>query len=233
MPNPSNGDLPCPQSQARQLACLTVDVASLPPATVSIVGGLLAAIVGGLITRGVARNSSRKERIDEYRREVRAAASAIVRTAHTLIDSANSFEKSMSWSEDAVRITPDHDESYRACQTAKVELDEKVADFTLLVDLDVLSKAATKLHINATTTYNAIATINMSPEWPKYTEQRLKAGLENIYQHVLMLEAKVVPNFRQCVYNYIPHTIVDEKRRRARRLLPFSASWRWIKHQHR
>lgn len=188
--------------------------------------GSVATILAVLITRGTVRSSSRTERTDEYRREVRSAASSIVRTAHTFIDSANAFEKSMFWIEDTVGVTPDHDESYLACQRAKAELDEKVEDFTLLVDIDVLFRVAVSLYANALMAYNAMATINMSAEWPKYTEDRLKAGLEKVYQHVDILEAKAVPNFRKCVHKYMPHTIVEENRRRARILRPFTASWR-------
>jgi hypothetical protein len=215
-----------------------VDIATLlTNNTGPIIGGLIGSastLLTVLITQYTMRSSSRKERTDEYHREVRSAASSIVHTAHIFIDSANAFEKSMFW-EDTVRITRDHDESYRACQTANAELQDKIEDFNLLVDINALSKAAFRLRVNTLTAYNAIATINMLPEWPRYTEDRLKAGLEKIYQHMITLEAKALPNFQECVYKYMHHTIVDDKRqrRRTRILRPFTASWRWLIKQHR
>lgn len=202
-----------------------------------IVGGLIGSastLFAVLITQYTMRSSSRRERTDEYHREVRSAAHSIVHTAHTFIDSANVFERSMSW-EDAVRITQDHDESYRACQTANAELDEKIKEFNFLVDINVLSKTASRLRANTWAAYNAISTINMSPEWPRYTEDRLKAELEKINQHLIILEAKVLPNFQECVYKYMHHTIVHDKRQRqgTRILRPFTASWRWLIKQHR
>lgn len=179
-------NLTCPASPewaGTSVTVPSVDITSLLTANAGpIVGGLIgsvATILGVLITRGTVRSSSQKERTDEYRREVRSAASSIVRTAHTFMDSANAFEKSIFWIEDAVRATPDHDESYLACQTAKAELDEKVADFTFLVDIDVLSKAAFRLYVNALMAYNAIATINMSSEWPKYCTPKITLRLSS------------------------------------------------------
>lgn len=200
-----------------------------------IVGGLIGSvstILAVLITRGALRSSSRKERTDEYRREVRSAASSIVRAAHTFIDAAKAFEGSMFWINEAVRITPDHDESYLACQTARAEVDEKTTDFEFLVDIDVLSRAASMLYVHASMAYFAMFTINDSSEWRNYTESGLEDEKKKIREYTDILE-KALPKFRERVKLYVPHTIVEERRRRKRILRPFTTSWRWLMKQHR
>lgn len=201
-----------------------------------IVGALIATIggiVGGLIVRGTARSSSRKERTDEYRREVRSAASSIVRAARTFIDAATAFNRSIFWIQDAVRTTPDHDESYLACQAARAELDEKVADFQFLGDIDVLSDAAFMVYIHASMAYYAMFNINSSSEWANYTEAKLEDEREQIRKFTNALEKKALPKFRESVKKYVPHTIVEEKRRRTRIPRALIASWRWLMKQHR
>lgn len=106
----------CPERSGTSASVPPVDVVNLLTANAGpIVGGLIgsvATILGVLITRGTVRSLSRKERADEYRREMRSAVSSIVREARTFIDAASAFERSMFWINDAVRITPDHNESY-------------------------------------------------------------------------------------------------------------------------
>lgn len=201
-----------------------------------IVGGLLATIggiVGGLIVRGTARSSSRKERTDEYRREVRSAASSIVRAARTFIDAATAFNRSIFWIQNAVRTTPDHDESYLACQAARAELDEKVADFQFLVDIDALSDAAFMVYVHTSMAYYAMFNINSRSELANYTEAKLEDERNQIRKFTEALEKKALPKFRESVKKYVPHTIVEEKRRRTRIPRALTASWRWLMKQHR
>jgi hypothetical protein len=182
-----------------------------------------------LIAGGTAHGLSRTQRTDEYRREVRSAASSIVRAARPFLDAASAFKNSIFWINDAVRVASGHDESYRACQTAMAELAEKIADFQLLVDIDVLSKSAFMVSVYAKMAYDEIDTITIESKIgsrANFTEARLDDELEQIRKHLKTLEEKVLPKFRECVHKYIPHAIVGAKRRRERILRPITASWR-------
>ncbi|MDQ2882332.1 MAG: hypothetical protein M3Y48_14280 [Actinomycetota bacterium] len=128
--------------------------------TASGLGAVVGAAVNGLLARGTARSSSRTEREDEYRREVRSAASAVVRSAHTFVHAAKALEESMCWIQDAVRVTPDRNDKYLACEAAKAELAEKIVDFQLLVDADELPDAAFRVQARATVTHFSMVVAN-------------------------------------------------------------------------
>jgi hypothetical protein len=214
-----------------------VDIATLlTNNTGPIVGGLIGStstILAVLITRGTMRSSSRKQRTDDYRREVRSAASTIVGAAGTFIDAAKAFSGSIFWTKEAVRSTPGHNERYLACQKAKAGLDEKLAGFELLIDIDALSTAAFMVHFNSTMADFATFNVSFSSQWPEYTEAQLEDELKQIRKYTEDLEKKGLPKFLECVKKYVPPTIVEENRRRKRLLRPFAASWRWLIKQHR
>jgi nitrate reductase gamma subunit len=93
-----------------------------------LVGGLIT-LVGVLITRRTTRGTARLQRTDDYRREVRSAASAVLGAARTFIDAARALDMSIFWIRDAVQSTPDHEERYLACQAARAKLQEKLEYF--------------------------------------------------------------------------------------------------------
>lgn len=226
-----------PGRSGASVTVLRVDIVSLlinnPVAImVGLIGGVFT-ILAVLITRGTMRGSSRKQRTDEYRRDVRSAASSVVSAARTFIDAAKAFRGSIFWIKDAVRSTPGHDERYLACKKAKAELDGKLAEFELLVNNDMLSKAAIWVKINSTMADCATFNISFSSQWSTYTETQLEDELELIHKHTVDLEKKALPKFLECVKECVPHTIVEEKRRRARILRPFASPWRWLRNQHR
>jgi hypothetical protein len=201
----------------------------------AIVGGLIgsvATLLSVLITRGTMLSSSRKVRTDEYRREVRSAASSVVGAARSFIDATNAFEKSISWVKGAVRTTSGHDERYLAYQAARGELEEKIANFEFLVDIDMLAKAAHAITFHTLLIELSIPQINTS-KLLSYTEAMFRVDLKGIRDQTKALEKTALPNFRESVKKYVPHTIVEEKRRRERILLPFTASWCWLIKQHR
>lgn len=211
-------------------------IGSFLTANPAIVGGLIggaSAIMVGLIVRSTARGSSRTQRTDEYRREVRSAASSIVRAARPFLDAARAFERSIFWDKGTARTRTGHDESFRACQTAMAEFEEKIADFRLLVDIDMLSGSAAMASVHAKLAYDAIENIQHDSGWTNFTEAQLDNELEQIRKYAHNLEKKVLPEFRKCVHKYMPHTIVGAKRRHERILRPVTASWRWLMDQHR
>lgn len=212
------------------IAKLLTDNAGTMVASLSAIVG---AIVGGLIVRGTARSSSRTQRTDEYRREVRSAASSVVRAVRTFIDATKAFERSIFWIKEAVRSTPGHDERYIACKKAKAELNEKLADFELLTDTDALSTVAFMVGVNSTLADCATFNLSFSSQWPNYTETQLEDELKQIRKYTEDLERKTLPKFLERVKERAPHTIVEERRRRKRILRPFTASWRWLIKQHR
>jgi hypothetical protein len=69
-----------------------------------LVGGLIA-LVGVLITRRTTRGTARLQRTDDYRREVRSAASAFVAAARAFIDAARALGMLIFWIRDAVQST--------------------------------------------------------------------------------------------------------------------------------
>src|SRR5918997_187573 len=81
--------------------------------------------------------------------------------------------------------------------------------------------------------YFSMVTTNISSEWSKCTEAQPEDELKEIQSRTKTLEKNAVPNFRECVHKYVPHTIVEERRRRRRIIRPFTASWRWLIKQHR
>jgi hypothetical protein len=94
-----------------------------------IVGGLIGSsstILTVLITRATMRGSSRKQRTDEYRREVRSAASSAVIAARAFIDARECIRESAFWFQGTIQTTSGHDESYLAYQEAKVELEQRL-----------------------------------------------------------------------------------------------------------
>jgi hypothetical protein len=196
-----------------------VDIASL--LTASSVG----VIVGSLITRGTARSSSRTERTDEYRREVRSAASLIVGATRSFIDAAMAFERSIYWVKGAVQTTSGHDETYIACQETIVDLAEKIANFEFLVDIDILSKTAHMIYRYVGLTDIAVCGINIASRLPNYTEAEFKVDLKEIREQTLSLEKTALPEFRECVKKYVPHTIVEEKRWRKSIVRALTVPW--------
>lgn len=201
-----------------------------------IVGGLIgsvATLVGVLITRGTMRGSSRKQRTDEYRREVRSAASSVVSAAHTFIDAAIVLERSVFLVKDTVRTPSGHDQRYYAYQHARVELEEKIADFEFLVDIDMLSKAARAITVHALLTDLSIPEIIDESKFSHYTEATLGDDLKAIRMHTDSLKKTILPAFRESVIKYVPHTIVEERRRRKRIFRLFTIFWTWLVKQHR
>jgi len=103
---------------------------------------LLAVALGGLIARGMARWSSPTERTDEYRHEVRSAASAVVSAAEVYGNAVRDFIKSIVWIDDhsGAHALPEARESYTRCGQTHAALDKKVADFDFLIDVDTMSR---------------------------------------------------------------------------------------------
>jgi hypothetical protein len=205
-----------------------LDIAKLLAANAgTIVGGLIGSastMLTVLITRGTVRSSSRTEREDEYRREVRSAASSIVGAARSFINATNAFERSISWVKDAVRTTSGHDERYLAHQETRVELEEKIANFEFLADIDILSKSTLAITFHVLLIELSIPVITTS-ELSNDTEANFRIDLKSIRDQIKTLEKTDLPNFRQSVKKYVPHTIVEERRRRKRIPRALAVSW--------
>jgi hypothetical protein len=200
-----------------------------------IVGGLVGSattILAVLITRATMRGSSRKQRTDEYRREVRSAANSVVIAARAFIDAASAFERSVFWFQGTIQTTSGHDERYLAYQEAKVELEQKIADFQSLVDIDVLSKAARTIRFHALLIELAIPEINDASKLSNYPESNFRSDLKDIRKSVEALRKTALPEFRDSVIKYMPHTIVEEHRRRMRILRLFPTIWCWLVKQY-
>ncbi len=80
---------------------------------------------------------------------------------------------------------------------------------------------------------DAIDAINIESEWAGFTEAQLDDELKKIQEYTQTLEREKLLEFQECVQKYMPHTIVSAKRWRERKLRPVTASWRWLKQQHR
>jgi hypothetical protein len=205
-----------------------LDIAKLLAANAgTIVGGLIGSastILTVLITRGTVRSSSRTEREDEYRREVWSAASSIVGAARSFIDATSAFERSISSVKDAGRTTSGHDERCLAYQEARAELEEKIANFEFLVDIDMLSKATLAIIFHVLLIELSIPII-ITSELSNDAEAKFRIDLKSTRDQIKILEKTDLPNFRESVKKYVPHTIVEERRRRKCIPRALAASW--------
>lgn len=197
-----------------------------------IVAGLIgsvATLMGVLITRTTMRRSSRTQRTDDYRREVRSAASSVVGAARAFIDAASTYGRSVFWIEGSVRTTSDHNERYLTYQKTSVELEEKIADFEFLVDIDMLAAASLVINFHVELAHLA----RPEPKLSNYTQAEFRQDLTEFQKQVNDLKKTSLPGFRKSVIKHVPHTIVEERRRRKRILNLFITSWRWLIEQHR
>lgn len=172
-----------------------------------IAAGLTTGVVtllGVLITRGTMRGSSRTQRTDDYRREVRSAASSVVRATRTFADAIKAFERSIFWIRGAVHTIPSYDERYLACQKGKAELNEKLADFELLIDIDALSRVAFMVTVYSTMANVATFNVSFRSQRSDYTETQLEEELKQVHKYRKDLEKRVLPKFVESVKKYAP-----------------------------
>lgn len=193
---------------------------------------LLGALLGGLIARGTARRASRIDRTDEYHRECRSAAVALICAARIAVDAAESYDSSIGWHNGVIGKLPDSDLRFEAWKEAYAKLKECAEDFELLVDQRALWSASFDLRVRSGMLHDQLYLLKHADSNGEKKES-ITAIQTNAFYCKFFLVNRVIPDLRAAVKKHIPPTIVGEGRRRERSLRPLKALWRWLVQQHR